>query len=145
MKVVFTKLAQQLKEHLTNTEANRQNIEKRLSRLEDNFEILKTDVSGEIDEFYEDLNARLKQEKQYVETFIFKKNNDLTIRVNKLEQYTNQYFELLKGNIEENKEILSNKLQNNNTDVRSPESQQEMKELRTIVFNGKYTLIQCVA
>ena len=54
---------------------------------------------------------------------VFKKNNDLTIRVNKLEEYTNQYFELLKGNIEENKEILSNKLGGGGAnDGRSPES-----------------------
>jgi hypothetical protein len=33
MKNVFTKLAQQLREHLTNTEMNRVNVEKRLSLL----------------------------------------------------------------------------------------------------------------
>lgn len=33
MKSVFTKLAQQLREHLTNTETNRVNVEKRLSVL----------------------------------------------------------------------------------------------------------------
>lgn len=78
-------------------------------------------MSGEIDEFYNDLDARLKDEKEYVETVVFKKNNDLTIRVNKLEEYTNQYFELLKGNIEENKEILNNKLAGgSNNEGRSP-------------------------
>ena len=34
----------------------------------------------------------MKEEKEYVETSVFKKNNDLTVRVNKLEEYTNQYF-----------------------------------------------------
>ena len=41
----------------------------------------------------------MKEEKEFVETVVFKKNNDLTVRVSKLEEYTNQYFELLKAGI----------------------------------------------
>lgn len=41
---------------------------------------------------------------------MFKKNNDLTVRVSKLEEYTNQYFELLKAGIEDNKDLLSKKI-----------------------------------
>ena len=52
----------------------------------------------------------MKEEKEYVETSVFKKNNDLTVRVNKLEEYTNQYFELLKAGIEDNKDLLSKKI-----------------------------------
>lgn len=41
----------------------------------------------------------MKEEKEFVETVVFKKNNDLTVRVSKLEEYTNQYFEVLKDGI----------------------------------------------
>ena len=92
MKSVFTKLAEQLKNHLQNTEQNRKNVEGRLTAIEEDFDKLKNEVNGEIDEFYNDLEIRLKEEKEFVETVVFKKNNDLTVRVSKLEEYTNQYF-----------------------------------------------------
>ena len=123
MKTVFTRLAEQLRNHLLNTETNRKNVEARLTNIEQDFDKMKNEVQKEIEEFYTDLEDRLKDQKQYVETVVFKKNNDLSMRVNKLEEYTNQYFELLKGNIQENKEILSNKLQNKQSDAKSPESE----------------------
>ena len=92
MKSIFTKLAEQLKEHLLKTEQNRKSTEGRLTAIEEDFDKLKNEVNGEIDEFYNDLEARLKEEKEFVETVVFKKNNDLTVRVSKLEEYTNQYF-----------------------------------------------------
>ena len=110
MKNVFTKLAEQFKSHLLNTETNRRNIEGRVSALEEDINKLRTEVNTEIEDFYNDLESRLKEEKEYVETFVFKKNNDLTVRVNKLEEYTNQYFDTLKTGIEDNKELLSNRL-----------------------------------
>ena len=67
-------------------------MESRLGAIEEDFEKLKNEVNSEIDEFYNDLEARLKEEKEFVETVVFKKNNDLTVRVSKLEEYTNQYF-----------------------------------------------------
>lgn len=110
MKNVFTKLAEQLRNHLVGTENNRKNVQSRLNAIEEDFDKLKTEVNTEIDEFYNDLEARLKQEKEFVETVVFKKNNDLTLRVSKLEEYTNQYFELLKAGIDDNKDLLNNKL-----------------------------------
>jgi hypothetical protein len=110
MKSVFTKLAEQLKNHLQNTEQNRKNVEGRLTAIEEDFDKLKNEVNGEIDEFYNDLEIRLKEEKEFVETVVFKKNNDLTVRVSKLEEYTNQYFELLKAGIEDNKDLLNKKI-----------------------------------
>ena len=85
MKSIFTKLAEQLKEHLLKTEQNRKSTEGRLTAIEEDFDKLKNEVNGEIDEFYNDLEARLKEEKEFVETVVFKKNNDLTVRVSKLE------------------------------------------------------------
>lgn len=41
---------------------------------------------------------------------MFKKNNDLTIRVNKLEESTSQYFDLLKAGMQDNKDQLANRL-----------------------------------
>lgn len=70
---------------------------------------------------------------------MFKKNNDLSMRVNKLEEYTNQYFELLKSNIEDNKELLNNKI-NNANESKPQESEEDIKELRTIVFNSNLSL-----
>lgn len=55
MKSVFTKLAQQLRDHLQNTEQNRKNVESRLTAIEEDFDKLKNEVNGEIDEFYTDL------------------------------------------------------------------------------------------
>lgn len=55
MKSVFTKLAQQLRDHLQNTEQNRKNVESRLTAIEEDFDKLKNEVNGEIDEFYSDL------------------------------------------------------------------------------------------
>ena len=60
MKSVFTKLAEQLKNHLQNTEQNRKNVEGRLTAIEEDFDKLKNEVNGEIDEFYNDLDLRLK-------------------------------------------------------------------------------------
>ena len=61
------------------------------------------------------------------------------MRVNKLEEYTNQYFELLKSNIEDNKELLNNKI-NNANESKPQESEEDIKELRTIVFNSNLSL-----
>lgn len=66
MKSVFTKLAEQLKNHLQNTEQNRKNMEGRLTAIEEDFDKLKNEVNGEIDEFYNDLEIRLKEEKEFV-------------------------------------------------------------------------------
>ncbi len=66
MKNVFTKLAEQFKNHLVNTETNRKNHESRLVAVEEDFEKLKAEVNTEIDEFYNDLEARLKEEKEFV-------------------------------------------------------------------------------
>ena len=85
MKTVFTRLAEQLRNHLLNTETNRKNVENRLSNIEEDFDKMKNEVQKEIEEFYTDLEDRLKDEKEYVETVVFKKNNDLSMRVNKLE------------------------------------------------------------
>jgi hypothetical protein len=85
-------------------------VEGRLTAIEEDFDKLKNEVNGEIDEFYNDLEIRLKEEKEFVETVVFKKNNDLTVRVSKLEEYTNQYFELLKAGIEDNKDLLNKKI-----------------------------------
>ena len=52
-----------------------------------------------MDEFYNDMDAKIKEEKEFVETVVFKKTNELTLKVNKLEEYTNQYFEVLKSGI----------------------------------------------
>jgi hypothetical protein len=41
MKSVFTKLAQQLRDHLQNTEQNRKNVESRLTAIEEDFDKLK--------------------------------------------------------------------------------------------------------
>lgn len=55
MKSIFTKLAEQLKEHLLKTEQNRKSTEGRLTAIEEDFDKLKNEVNGEIDEFYNDL------------------------------------------------------------------------------------------
>ena len=133
MKSIFTKLAEQLKEHLLKTEQNRKSTEGRLTAIEEDFDKLKNEVNGEIDEFYNDLEARLKEEKEFVETVVFKKNNDLTVRVSKLEEYTNQYFEVLKDGIEGNKDLLSKKLSGIN-EHGSAQNEEEMKSLRNIIF-----------
>ena len=66
MKSIFTKLAEQLKEHLLKTEQNRKSTEGRLTAIEEDFDKLKNEVNGEIDEFYNDLEARLKEEKEFL-------------------------------------------------------------------------------
>lgn len=48
------------------------------------------------------------------------------MRVNKLEEYTNQYFELLKANIEDNKEILNKKIGEAN-ESKPQENEEDLK------------------
>lgn len=141
MKSVFTKLAEQLRNHLQNTEQNRKNVESRLTAIEEDFDKLKNEVNGEIDDFYNDLEVRLKEEKEFVETVVFKKNNDLTVRVSKLEEYTNQYFELLKAGIEDNKDLLNKKISGlGGSDA--TQNEEEMKRLQNIVFESTSSPIQ---
>ena len=42
-------------------------------------------------------------------TFLYRKTNDLTVRINKLEESSNQQISIMKGNIEESKEIIQQK------------------------------------
>jgi hypothetical protein len=70
-----------------------------------------------------------------VETVVFKKTNELTVRVSKLEEYTNQHFDLLKAGIEDNKDILSRKISKID-DSSSPHSDEEMKSLRNFIFDS---------
>lgn len=44
MKTVFTRLAEQLRNHLLNTETNRKNVEARLSNIEEDFDKMKNEV-----------------------------------------------------------------------------------------------------
>ena len=44
MKTVFTRLAEQLRNHLLNTETNRKNVEVRLSNIEEDFDKMKNEV-----------------------------------------------------------------------------------------------------
>jgi hypothetical protein len=46
MKNVFTKLAENFKNHLINTEKNRKNHEDRLAAVEEDFEKLKSEVNS---------------------------------------------------------------------------------------------------
>ena len=48
MKTVFTKLAEQFKAHLQNTETNRRNMETRVTGLEDDFNKLRSEINTEI-------------------------------------------------------------------------------------------------
>ena len=115
-------------------------MESRLGAIEEDFEKLKNEVNSEIDEFYNDLEARLKEEKEFVETVVFKKNNDLTVRVSKLEEYTNQYFELLKAGIEDNKDLLSKKITGLGDGPN--QNEEEMKDLRAVIFESKDVAIK---
>ena len=76
-----------------------------------------------------------------METVVFKKNNDLTVRVSKLEEYTNQYFELLKAGIEDNKDLLNKKIAGLGGSEAS-QNEEEMKRLQGIVFESKAYPIQ---
>jgi hypothetical protein len=55
-----------------------------LDSVEEECAKLQSSVNAEIDGFYNDLEDRLKEEKEFVETVVFKKTNDLNQRVNKL-------------------------------------------------------------
>lgn len=85
MKGVFTKLSEHFRNHLISTESNRKNFEARIASNERDFEVLKNEVNSVIDEFHTDLESRFGNWKEDLETLMFKKQNENTIRLNKLE------------------------------------------------------------
>lgn len=59
------------------------------------------------------------------------------MRVSKLEEYTNQYFELLKAGIEDNKDLVNKKIAGLGGGEQD-KNEEGMKELQTIVFESKF-------
>lgn len=100
MKTIFTKLAEQFKNHLINTENNRKDVEKRLLNLERGIEDLRAESYKLVGETQKAFENRLKEEKRNMQIYVDTKSTALGDKISKLEEELNRDVDLLKKALE---------------------------------------------
>jgi len=110
MKTIFTKLAEQFKNHLINTENNRKEVDGRLTAVRSELEGHKLDTAKSHAESEERFDNKLKDQHSALETHVNTKVSVTHDKLTKLEEELNKDVEILKESLENNREIFTNRL-----------------------------------
>ncbi|KAL4480269.1 hypothetical protein ABPG74_020785 [Tetrahymena malaccensis] len=111
-KNMFTKLAEQFKNHLINTDNNRKDVEKRLVGLEKGQEDLRTETYKLVGDTQKAFENRLIEEKLNIELNVQTIAKGLDDKINKVEEESKKDVQFLTQAIENSREMFNNRINN---------------------------------
>ncbi len=136
MKTIFTKLAEQFKNHLVNTENNRRDVQRRLFGLQKGVEDLRVEALDKIKQAEHRMDHRLRQEKENILFIIDSKVIALTDKTNKLEEELNKDFEILNTALDKNRDLFTSRL-SGLVEMNEKFHQSHQKNIQEIIQSSK--------
>ena len=130
-KLILTKIAEQFKNHLIIYEAYKKDNEKKISNLDLNLSELRGETHKSFIAMNENFERKINQEKEFLENLIINKTEVIEDKLLKLDNELETDVELIRKFIEENRNLVLEKLESINQNNRNFQ-QQTIKNLQIL-------------
>ncbi|KAM3144712.1 hypothetical protein pb186bvf_003021 [Paramecium bursaria] len=144
LKMMLQKLGEQFKQFLLKFESSRQDTESRIINIEQNVDVLRNETQQFLEQLNEHLLNRIAEEKNIILQTAAQSFQIIEDKLNKLDQEQLQKFQILKEGVEENHQLIADKIKLilEKSDNFQKEIRQAMQSIGQGVMDLKDTLYQ---